>query len=191
MESDYPIFDVRFSIFDSGDSRAATSPTTSNWAMARNLVEPWIPPAQPTLGRLAMEAADESDQTDVRGWPEVHGNGVRFSDLPTFLCWIGGENGHHHLVLLQARELGAIIPGAKPSGLPEGWLTSLDLEALARPLRRHPAFPGGAAVHVVQVVGPGQARVRSVGELAAPILAEVLTRLTGIDSWAIRPGSAS
>ncbi len=153
--------------------------------MARNLVEPWIPPAQPALGRLAMQAADESGQADVRGWPEVHGNGVRFGELPTFLCWIGGENGRHHLVLLQARELGAIVAGARPAGLPAGWLGDLDLEALARPLSRHPAFPGGASVHVVHVPRAGEARVRSAGIPAGAILEEILARLTGIPAWQI------
>jgi hypothetical protein len=153
--------------------------------MAEIHVEPWIPPAEPSLGRLAMEAADEEGLPAVRAWPEVRGNGVVFGDLPPFLCWTGSEHGRRHLVLLQARELGAVVQGARPSSLPGRWLAELELESLVRPLRRHPCFPEGVSVHVVRVPGPGESRIRSIGAPAPALLQEVLSRLTGIDSWEI------
>lgn len=154
--------------------------------MTESLPSPWIPPLEPSLARLAMEAADDEGLTSLTGWPEVHGNGVAFASLPPFLCWMGTEDGRH-LLLLQARELGAIVPGARPSGLPEGWLRELDLESLARPLRRHPDFPGGASVHLIHVPGAGEARVRSTGTRPRALIAEVLARLTGIAEWRIQP----
>ena len=42
--------------------------------------------------------------------------------------------GRHHLVLVQPREVGALVPGARTAPLPEGWLEDLDLASLARPL---------------------------------------------------------
>lgn len=150
------------------------------------LVNPWIPPAEPSLGRLAMEAADAEGLRDLRSWPEVLGNGVAFGDLPTFLCWTGWDAGHQ-LVLLQARELGALVPGARAAGLPEHWLRDLDISALARPMQRHPHFMGGVGVHVLRVAAPGEAWVRSSGGSALTFLRAVLSRLTGIEDWRILP----
>jgi hypothetical protein len=67
--------------------------------------------------------------------------------------------------------------------LPAGWLEALDLEALARPLARHPAFPGGASVQVVHLPGGNVARVRTWGAPALALVAEVLRRLSGIQDW--------
>lgn len=164
----------------------------AHWAMPEPFVAPWIPPTEPSLARLAMEAADAEGVAALRDWPEARGNGVAFASLPAFLCWAGELDGQHHLLLLQARELGALGPGARPAGLPERWLLDLDLESLARPLGRHPAFPGGAAVHVLQVPATGLAWVRSRGgdSGAAAVAAAALARLTGTAPWEVRAAPA-
>lgn len=144
--------------------------------------EPWIPPAQPDLARLAMEAADRSGAAQVRAWPEVKGNGVDFGGLPTFLAW-RAFLGNWHLVLVQARELGALVPGARMQPLPEAWLEKLDLAALAGPLALHPDFPGGATIHVLRILGPGQAQARSSGPVLPEVLEAVLRRLSGTSGW--------
>lgn len=146
--------------------------------------EPWIPPAEPSLPRLAMAAADRDGLPSLRAWPEASGNGVRFGALPAFLAWRALAGGWH-LVLLQARELGALVPGARTAPLPGDWLERLDLPALARPLALHPDFPGGASVHVVQVRGPGAAAVRSTAPAPPGLLAGVLARLSGLEAWRI------
>jgi hypothetical protein len=86
-------------------------------------------------------------------------------------------------VLLQAREVGALVPGARIVPLPAGWLADLDLESLARPLAVHPAFPGGAAIHVVRLTGQGRAQVRTLGGPAPEVVRAVLERLTGLGVW--------
>ena len=146
-------------------------------------VEPWLPPLSPDLGRLAMEAADEAGLPALRAWPEVWKGGIAFGDLPPFLCWRGRRDMGWHLVLLQAREVGALVPGARPAPLPAGWFEALDLEALARPLARHPDFPGGASVHVVHLPGNDSFRVRSFGQRAPGLVAEVLKRVSSIQTW--------
>ena len=146
-------------------------------------VEPWLPPAIPDLALLAMSAADEVGIASLRAWPELRKGGIGFGDLPPFLCWRGlAENGWH-LVLLQPRELGALVPGARTAALPEGWLEALDLEALARPLARHPDFPGGTSVHVVQVPGPGCFRVRSSGQTDPGLITLVLQHTSAVTDW--------
>jgi len=147
-------------------------------------IAPWLPPAQPDLARLAMAAADAAGVRELRAWPEWRKGGIGFGGLPPFLSWRGGESGRHHLVLVQAREVGALVPGAKLAALPEDWLASLDLDSLARPLACHPDFPGGAAVHVVRLAGTGRAQVRTRGEPGAGVVRAVLERLTGIADWA-------
>jgi hypothetical protein len=87
------------------------------------------------------------------------------------------------MVLLQAREAGALIPGARTAPLPAGWLDSLDLESLARPLARHPDFPGGASVHVVHLPGGDSFRVRTFGQAAPGLVSEVLKRTSHIQIW--------
>jgi hypothetical protein len=146
-------------------------------------VEPWVPPTSPDLATLAMAAADEAGIASLRAWPEVRKGGVGFATLPPFLCWRGLQAGAWHLVLLQAREVGALVPGARTERLPEGWLESLDLAALARPLARHPAFPGGASIHVVHLPGGGSFRVRTFGTGAPELVAEVLKRTSHIQIW--------
>ncbi|MDR3683339.1 MAG: hypothetical protein P4L11_06390 [Geothrix sp.] len=146
-------------------------------------VEPWVPPASPDLAVLAMDAADEAGLPSLRAWPEVRKGGIGFGGLPPFLCWRGLEHGAWHLVLLQAREVGALVPGARTAPLPEGWFQALDLEALARPLARHPDFPGGAAVHVVHLPGGDAFRVRTFGTAAPDLVAEVLKRTSHIQIW--------
>ncbi len=146
-------------------------------------VEPWIPPASPELAILAMEAADEVGLASLRAWPSVSKGGVGFGQLPPFLCWQGRVVGAWHLVLLQAREVGSLVPGARMAPLPVGWLEALDLEALARPLARHPDFPGGASIHVVHLPAAEAFRVRTFGTPAPDLVAEVLTRTSHIQIW--------
>ena len=148
-------------------------------------VAPWIPPAEPDLARLAMETADLEGLAALGAWPEHRGGGIGFGALPPFLSWLGVAGGRQHLVLLQAREVGGLVPGARSRPLPEGWLEDLDLEALGRPLARHPALGGAASVHVVGLVGPGRGRVRTLGEPEAGLVAAVLARLTGLDDWSL------
>jgi hypothetical protein len=132
---------------------------------------------------LAMEAADDAGIAALRSWPEVRKGGIAFAGLPPFLCWRGRDGQGWHLVLLQAREVGALIPGSRTAPLPKGWLESLDLEALARPLARHPAFPGGASVHVVHLPGAEAFRVRTQGFPAPELVAEVLRGTSQIQVW--------
>lgn len=146
-------------------------------------IAPWLPPEQPDLARLAMAAADAAGVAELRAWPEARKGGIGFGDLPPFLCWQGQEGGRRHLVLLQAREAGALVAGARTAPLPERWLETLDLDSLARPLACHPDFPGGTAVHVVRLAGPGRARVRTLGEPGPGVVRAVLERVTGLGGW--------
>lgn len=146
-------------------------------------VEPWIPPASPDLATLAMEAADEVGLASLRAWPTVSKGGVSFGQLPPFLCWRGQWDGACHLVLLQAREVGSLVPGARTAPLPPGWLGALDLEALARPLARHPDFPGGASIHVVHLPAAGSFQVRTFGVPSPDLVGEVLKRTSQIQIW--------
>ncbi|HJV49436.1 MAG TPA: hypothetical protein VJ549_09195 [Geothrix sp.] len=146
-------------------------------------VAPWIPPTSPDLATLAMAAADEAGIDSLRAWPEVRKGGIGFGTLPPFLCWCGEKEAAWHLVLLQAREVGALVPGARMTPLPPGWFEGLDLASLARPLARHPAFPGGASVHVVHLLGGESFRVRTFGCAAPDLVAEVLKRTSHIQIW--------
>ena len=148
-------------------------------------IAPWLPPPEPDLARLAMAAADAAGLRDLRAWPEWRHGGVGFGALPAFLPWRGQADGHLHLVLLQARELGALVPGARTTALPVDWLETLALADLARPLAAHPAFPEGTSVHVVRVPGPGLAQVRTAGAPAPELVRAVLARLTGWEAWEI------
>jgi hypothetical protein len=86
-------------------------------------------------------------------------------------------------VLVQAREVGALVPGSRTVPLPEGWFEALDLPALARPLARHPEFPGGTSVHLVHLPGGEAFRVRTFGQPAPGLVAEVLKRTSHIQIW--------
>jgi hypothetical protein len=130
-----------------------------------------------------MAAADIAGVKELRAWPELRKGGIGFGDLPPFLAWQGQEGDRNHLVLVQPREVGALVPGARTVALPEGWLEDLDLDSLARPLACHPDFPGGAAVHVVRLTGVGRARVRTLGEPGPDVVRAVLDRLTGVGAW--------
>lgn len=145
-------------------------------------LQPWIPPATPDLTRLAMEAADEEGVVSLAAWPEADKGGVRFGGLPPFLAWRGVAEGRIHLVLLQPREVGALVPGARTAPLPMGWLEALDLDSLARPLRHHPDL-GGCAVQVVSLPASGEAHVRSAGPSAPGLIAAVLDRVSGVKVW--------
>lgn len=146
-------------------------------------VEPWIPPTTPDLALLAMAAADEAGLASLRSWPEVRKGGIAFAGLPPFLAWRGRAGDGWHLVLLQAREVGALVPGARTAPLPADWLEALDLEALARPLARHPDFPGGTSVHVVHLPGGDTYQARTFGTPAPGLVAEVLARTSLIQIW--------
>jgi hypothetical protein len=146
-------------------------------------VEPWILPTQPDLARLAMEVADELNIRELHAWPEARKGGIGFESLPPFLSWLGVQHGKRHLVLLQAREVGALVPGARTVPLPHHWLESLDLESLARPLAHHPAFGEGASVHVVHLKPKGEAQVRTFGNAAPDVIRAVLQRLSDVQVW--------
>lgn len=146
-------------------------------------VEPWLPPMTPDLALLAMEAADAAGVASLRAWPELRKGGIGFGDLPPFLCWRGQVENDWHLVLLQAREVGALVPGARTAPLPMGWLQSLDLESLARPLAVHPDFPGGASIHVVHLPGGEAFKCRTYGTSAPELVAEILRHTSSIQIW--------
>ena len=148
-------------------------------------LQPWLPPAAPDLVMLAMAAADEAGVQRLQAWPEWRKGGIGFGALPPFLAWQGEEEGRWHLVLLQPREVGALVPGARRAALPEGWLAALDLEALARPLACHPDFPGGASVHVVHLPGGSICQVRTRGIPQPEVVLEVLKRLTDAQNWSL------
>lgn len=145
------------------------------------LLGPWLPPAEPDLMRLAFAAADAEGVASLQAWPEARRGGIAFGGLPPFLVWRGRREGQWHLVLVHPREVGALVPGARPANLPEGWLGALDLEALARPLRHHPDQPG-ASVHVIGLRPGAPPEVRTSGMPAPEVVAAVLGRL--------RPGAA-
>ncbi len=147
-------------------------------------VEPWILPPRPDLARLAMDVADNLSVASLRAWPEARKGGIGFGDLPPFLSWHGEIDGQHHLVLIQPRELGALVPGARTAPLPPRWLEALDLASLARPLAHHPAWGGAvASVHVVSVPKAGEAKVRTVGEAAPVVVQAVLQRVAEARVW--------
>lgn len=146
-------------------------------------LEPWLPPAAPDLAVLAMAAADASGTASLRAWPERRKGGIGFGDLPPFLCWRGQVGNAWHLVLVQPRELGALVPGARIQPLPADWLADLDLQALAGPLARHPDFPGGASVHVVQLQGGTALAVRTCGNPAPELVLATLLRLSPVPDW--------
>jgi hypothetical protein len=148
-------------------------------------VAPWLLPESPDLARLAMDAADAAGIRNLKAWPELRKGGIGFGDLPPFLPWQGRAAGRWHLVLVQPREVGALVPGALPAALPADWLGQLDLENLSRPLACHPAFSGDATVHVVHLLGRGRAKVRTRGEPAPDVVQAVLQRLSGIEEWAL------
>ena len=146
-------------------------------------VEPWILPHQPDLARLAMEVADQLDVRELRAWPEARKGGIGFGSLPPFLSWLGVQNGTRHLVLLQPREVGALVPGARTAPLPNQWLEDLDLESLARPLACHPALGAGASVHVVHLKPKAEVQVRTYGDAAPDVIRAVLERLSDVQVW--------
>lgn len=146
-------------------------------------IEPWIPPQQPDLARLAMDVADELEVRELQAWPEARKGGIGFGLLPPFLSWLGVLHGERHLVLLQAREVGALVPGARTAPLPPDWLDTLDLESLARPLARHPALGDGASVHVAQLKSRGEVRVRTYGDAAPEVVQAVLEKLSDVQVW--------
>ncbi len=77
------------------------------------------------------------------------GPGTGFRDLPPALAEAAGP-GH---------AFGWI--GNPQLVLERRGVAGLDLPALARPLRHHPALPGGTNVNAVEILAPGQARIRS------------------------------
>jgi hypothetical protein len=135
------------------------------------------------LARLAMAAADAEGLDELHSWPSLEKGGIGFGGLPPFLPWRGRFNETWHLVLLQARELGSLVPGSHIAPLPEDWLEDLVLADLARPFGLHPDFPGGVALHVVACLGPGRARVRSTRSPASELVRAVLEKLTGKANW--------
>lgn len=78
-------------------------------------------------------------------------------------------------------------------------VADVDLSAFAPPLRFHAAIPGGTNVNVVEVIAPGEARIRSwergvEGETlccgtGSAVVAAWLAQRTGITSWLLRTAS--
>ena len=130
-----------------------------------------------------MEVADQFNVRELRAWPEARKGGIGFGALPPFLSWLGVQHGIRHLVLLQPREVGALVPGARTAPLPHQWLEDLDLESLARPLAYHPALGAGTSVHVVSIKPKAEVQVRSYGVAAPDVIRAVLERLSDVQVW--------
>ena len=107
--------------------------------------------------------------------PEGEGFGLRPVPMPTMLPAGFGWIGNPQLVLR--------VPS----------VAEVDLSALALPLRHHPSLPGGTNVNVVEVMAPGEARIRSwergvEGETlccgtGSAVAAAWLARTEGIPTW--------
>lgn len=160
-----------------------------NGGMSDLHLEPWIPPAEPDLARLAMEVADRLEVAELRGWPELRKGGIGFWVLPPFLSWHAVKDGAQHLVLLQPREVGSLVPGARMEPLPNRWLGTLDFESLARPLAHHPAWGGAvASIHAASVAPKAEGEgvdvwVRTYGASAPDVIRAVLDRVGGVKLW--------
>jgi diaminopimelate epimerase len=144
---------------------------------------------------LAVSGAPETKRIEVRSsgerillaregmevgirMPEGEGFGLREVSLetthPAGFAWIGNPQ----LVLR--------VPS----------VAEVDLPALAPPLRHHPVFPGGTNVNVIEVLGPGEARIRSwergvEGETlccgtGCAVAAAWLASTDGIRSWRLQ-----
>lgn len=113
--------------------------------------------------------------------PEGDGFGLRTlpmpMDLPAGFGWIGNP------------QLVVRVPS----------VASVDLKTFAPPLRHHVAIPGGTNVNVVEVIAPGEARIRSwergvEGETlccgtGSAVAAAWLARTEGISSWRLHTAS--
>jgi len=107
--------------------------------------------------------------------PEGEGFGLRLVPMPTELPAGFGWIGNPQLVLR--------VPS----------VAAVELPVLAPPLRHHAALPGGTNVNVVELLAPGEARIRSwergvEGETlccgtGSAVTAAWLTSLFGVSSW--------
>jgi diaminopimelate epimerase len=109
--------------------------------------------------------------------PEGNGFGLRPVPMPT--TWPAGFGwiGNPQLVMR--------VPS----------VAAVDLPVLALPLRHHAAVPGGTNVNVVEVLAPGEARIRSwergvEGETlccgtGSAVSAAWLARTDGVLAWAL------
>jgi diaminopimelate epimerase len=129
---------------------------------------------------VAFELRKTQDGVAVR-MPEGEGFGLRdvpiAFETPAAYGWVGNPQ-----LVLEVPSVAAI-----------------DLAKLAPPLRRHPAFSGGTNVNVVEVVSPGQARIRSwergvEGETlccgtGSAVAAAWLAERTGVGCWTLQTAS--
>lgn len=113
--------------------------------------------------------------------PEGEGFGLRAVPLPTDLPAGFGWIGNPQLVLR--------VPS----------VAAVDLPVFAPPLRHHAALQGGTNVNVVEVVQPGEAKIRSwergvEGETlccgtGSAVAAAWLTRTEGVSDWRLHTAS--
>jgi len=128
--------------------------------------------------RILLRRGDE--EVGIR-MPEGDGFGLRTLPLPTDQPAGFGWIGNPQLVLR--------VPS----------VASVDLKTFAPPFRHHAAIPGGTNVNVVEVIAPGEARIRSwergvEGETlccgtGSAVAAAWLARTEGISSWRLHTAS--
>jgi diaminopimelate epimerase len=166
------------------------------------------------------------DHWDVDGTKSFCSNGSRAALMlpgtPNSELVEAISNGEHILLRRDAEGVGIRMPEGDGFGfkalpfeldLPAayGWIGNpqlvvrvpsveeVDLSAFASPLRHHPALPGGTNVNVVQVLGSGEARIRSwergvEGETlccgtGCAVAAAWLARTEGLQTWNLHPAS--
>jgi len=128
--------------------------------------------------RILLRRTDE--EVGIR-MPEGEGFGLRALPLPTELPAGFGWIGNPQLVLR--------VPS----------VAKVDLATFAPPLRHHVAIPGGTNVNVVEVIAPGEARIRSwergvEGETlccgtGSAVAAAWLASTEGTSSWHLHTAS--
>lgn len=138
-------------------------------------------PGAPTETELAVVSSGEEVRLRREGAAVAilmpSGPGTGFSPFPAPL------EGPHAFGWVGNPQLVLERPGVE----------TLDLGLLAAPLRHHPALPGGTNVNVLELLGPGQARIRSwergvEGETlccgtGCAVAGAWLARRTGIRTW--------
>lgn len=146
-------------------------------------IQAWIVPSAPSLEELSFKASESHGAVHVEILRAL-GGGIVLNEMPPFSAWMRSTKDEIDLVLLQARELGSLVPHARIQPFTKDWIHDIDLVSIHQTLSAHPDLNKKSLnLSFVHIAKNGHAHIRSFPKTNREVILAVLNKVSIRPDW--------